>query len=332
MPLTSHYKKAARFLLHTAGALHGVRQWYGDRFRILMYHKFPDGPEARDLLWRQCLHMKRHYRVVSLTEIGRALRERRPLPRNALAVTVDDGFRDFLLNGHPVFHAHGIPTLVYLVTGFMDGALWFWWDQIAHAVRQTPLRSLQLSLSAGLPRERFALESDEDRRIATDAIVAAIKTLDSDESRQQARLALWKALKVDVPENPPPEVSPLSWSDARILADNGVEFGAHSVTHTTLSRIQNARTLKDEIFESKRRIEQELGREVLHFCYPFGRPTDFNDESVRTVDGCGFLTSTTALLGLNDMRSDPLRLARLGVDSTMPLHYYKEMLAGVHFA
>ena len=62
----------------------------------------------------------------------------------------------------------------------------------------------------------------------------------------------------------------LSWRDIRELADSGITIGSHSLTHRWLPDISDSRELKSEIFESKKRIEDEIGREVKHFCYPVG--------------------------------------------------------------
>src|SRR5688572_24324151 len=110
MRLMRHGKWMARALLHEAGWLRGVRYWNRHRFGILMYHHFPSVPGLQESLAKQCDHIARHFQLVSLTEIGQCLKEGRPLPPNALAVTVDDGSRDFLINAYPIFRAHKIPV------------------------------------------------------------------------------------------------------------------------------------------------------------------------------------------------------------------------------
>jgi len=62
----------------------------------------------------------------------------------------------------------------------------------------------------------------------------------------------------------------MSWSEIRELADAGVTMGSHSLSHRWLPNIMDERELDDEIFGSKKIIEDRLGREVRHFCYPVG--------------------------------------------------------------
>ena len=56
----------------------------------------------------------------------------------------------------------------------------------------------------------------------------------------------------------------------RELASAGFEIGSHSVSHSNLASLGNKR-LREEVFESKARIEKEIGLPVLSFCYPAGR-------------------------------------------------------------
>lgn len=56
----------------------------------------------------------------------------------------------------------------------------------------------------------------------------------------------------------------------RELASAGFEIGSHSVSHSNLASLGSKR-LREEVFESKARIEKEIGLPVLSFCYPAGR-------------------------------------------------------------
>ena len=54
----------------------------------------------------------------------------------------------------------------------------------------------------------------------------------------------------------------VDWDDVRALAEAGLTVGSHSVTHGSLTR--------EEVFASKRELEDRLGRTVDHFAYPRG--------------------------------------------------------------
>src|SRR5437667_11433043 len=87
----------ARGRLHTAvwkaGGVNLMRRAGRRGVRILLYHRFP--ASARASLEAQCAHLRRHYHLVSLDEVAGWLHNADRLPHNSLAVTVDDGYRDF---------------------------------------------------------------------------------------------------------------------------------------------------------------------------------------------------------------------------------------------
>ena len=62
----------------------------------------------------------------------------------------------------------------------------------------------------------------------------------------------------------------LTWREIRELSEAGITIGSHSLSHRWLPDIGDEGELKSEIVDSKKRIEDELGKEVRHFSYPIG--------------------------------------------------------------
>lgn len=62
----------------------------------------------------------------------------------------------------------------------------------------------------------------------------------------------------------------MSWRDIGELTQRGVDFGAHGVEHVDLTAI-DASKARNEIIDSKSRIEEQIGRDVPSFAAPFGR-------------------------------------------------------------
>jgi peptidoglycan/xylan/chitin deacetylase (PgdA/CDA1 family) len=317
-------KTLLRSLAHTAGALEPFRFANRKGLRILMYHRFP---ADRAGLTEQCEHIRKHYAPVSLKQVSSWLAGEVELPPNAIAITIDDGFLDFLTNGFPVFEKFQIPTTLYAVTDFLDGKLWLWWNQVEYAFAQTPLKSFELEPAFGGPRT-FSLLNEQYKKESGSQVAIALTKLADDDRRTFVR-ELEQRLQVKLPSQPPEPVRPLSWDQVRQLAQNGVEFGAHTKTHPILSRITSSAQLREEIVDSQKRLEEELDQPCIHFCYPNGSFEDFTDESVSLIQERGFKTAVTTEHGFSFSGADPFRLRRTAVEPFGATHYFRELLAGV---
>ena len=62
----------------------------------------------------------------------------------------------------------------------------------------------------------------------------------------------------------------MDWREIRELSDAGITIGSHSLSHRWLPDISNPSELEREIRDSKKLIEDRIGREVPWFCYPVG--------------------------------------------------------------
>ena len=315
-------KKVVKTVFDRGGGLN-VARWANRRgLRILMYHRFRE-PEP---LARQLHHIRQHYSPVSMMQVSDWFSHAGRLPDNALAVTVDDGYRDFHQVAYPVFREYEIPVTVYLVSGFLDGRLWLWVDQVRHAFLHSPAQSFRLELSGHPPRS-FELGTIESRKTAAHAVTEAVKKLPN-AARLQLLERLPRELRVNLPEEAPAEYESMRWEEARELAAVGIEFGAHTCTHPILSRVASEQELTIEIAGSKRRIEEQLECPVDHFCYPNGSSHDFSPAAVAAVQAAGYRTAVTTESGLNYAATDRFRLLRIGVEPGLEDGYFQRCAAG----
>jgi peptidoglycan/xylan/chitin deacetylase (PgdA/CDA1 family) len=260
-----------------------------------------------------------------MSQVERALHGGPRLPPNALAITVDDGYRDFFSVAFPVFREFELPATVYLISGFLDRQLWPWWDGLEYAVQHTRKLQVDVAVSDGR-REQFALDSAAERRASYEALCAALVRLPNRE-----RLAFMERVPecfgLDIPAQAPQEYAALCWDEVRAMQKSGIEFGAHSHTHPVLPSLESEREIHAELAGSRSRIEEELGASAVHFCYPNG---DFDDRVLAQVKACGFRTATTVLSGYDSYNTDPHLLKRHSVDPELPEWYFREILSGMH--
>jgi peptidoglycan/xylan/chitin deacetylase (PgdA/CDA1 family) len=316
-------RRIAKALFHNLGGISVVRWQNRDALRILMYHRFwPPGSGLRSSLEDQCRLLSRQYRPLSLSAAAAALRAEAPLAPNSIAVTVDDGHRDFFDHAFPLFQAYRIPAMVYLATDFITHRAWLWFDRLAYCVRHA--RAAQLEWEGKM----WPLATTEERDLAGSAICSQLEGLPH-RQRLASLQAIEKLTHSEVPAEPPEEYAPLDWTQIRAMRRQGIEFGAHTITHPILSTLESDAALTQEIQGSRDVIEEALQEPVLHFCYPSGRPQDRSSKVVDVVRQCGFRTAVTTERGLNRPGDDPFLLHRLGVEPGSEPAYFRQQAAGL---
>jgi peptidoglycan/xylan/chitin deacetylase (PgdA/CDA1 family) len=79
----------------------------------------------------------------------------------------------------------------------------------------------------------------------------------------------------------------LSWLDIREMANLGHEIGSHTVHHADIAQLSGEETRR-ELVDSKKTLEENLGRPVRWFAYPFGTRANFPRERLSMVYEAGY--------------------------------------------
>ena len=113
----------------------------------------------------------------------------------------------------------------------------------------------------------------------------------------------------------------LTWDQIKEMADSGVEFVSHSVTHGNLAAMTRD-DLQKELGDSRRTLEEKLGRPVQFFVYPYGEPFVNGSDAARqlvldVLRETGYLGALTTSSGppyISVQRADaPYQLHRIPV-------------------
>jgi peptidoglycan/xylan/chitin deacetylase (PgdA/CDA1 family) len=257
---------------------------------VFMLHRFADphlgvpghDPRAlrRNLAWLR----RRGYRVLSIVDLVRELGEDPGGVHRAVALTVDDGYDDFLRIGWPIFAELDCPVTVFLTTDFVDGKIWCWWDRVEFALAAAARPCVTLEIHG---RTRTVSWTDAARRqVVVDDLVEQLKRV-SEADRLAALAELARQAQVEIPTLPTPSYAPLRWDQVRRLEQRGVTFGPHSLTHPILSRTSAAQS-EQEIRGSWDRLRSEISAAVPVFCYPNGGPHDYTIREMRLARSLGF--------------------------------------------
>ena len=122
----------------------------------------------------------------------------------------------------------------------------------------------------------------------------------------------------------------LGWAKIEELHRAGIQFGAHTMTHPSLTAIplQQARA---EILESKKRIEDRIGAPVTAFAYPYG----IESPPIREIVAESFEVGCSTRMGYLSPASPRESLERLDVYYLRELVWFRRLFrrsAGTYLA
>lgn len=116
----------------------------------------------------------------------------------------------------------------------------------------------------------------------------------------------------------------LTRSQVRQLNDLGYEIGSHSWTHAYLSDLPDPE-LEYEISDSRRELEQMIGRPVSHFSCPGGR---WNQRVAGSVQQAGYRSMTISRVSANTAQTNPFELGRVAMMRGTPIARFRELSEG----
>jgi len=258
---------------------------------VFMLHRFPDptlgnhaGHDTAAIRRMLGYLRRRRYDLVPLTTLFERAQKGDSL-NGAVAFTIDDGYLDHATIGAPAFAEFDCPVTTFVTTGFLDGALWFWWDKIDFVFANTRRQRVTIPMSSSDPLT-YEWHTAVEREAAKAAFTWSCKFV-ADPDKHVAIAHLAQAADVEIPARAPRAYAPMSWADARRCEQSGMTFGPHTVTHPILSRATDAQS-RFEIEESWKRLSSEVTRPDPVFCYPNGEPgRDFGDREAATIASLG---------------------------------------------
>jgi peptidoglycan/xylan/chitin deacetylase (PgdA/CDA1 family) len=243
-----------------------------------------------------------------------------------VAVTFDDGYRDVLDAARPILERYRVPATVYLVSGMVGGGV-FWWDLLERMLLWPGDLPSRLELTVGREPMGFSLGASASYDTETFGRHRRWTWRSPDDPTERHRIFRHlhaRLVRLDGPERRVAVDQLVRWAgiDPSALVDRAVlgaddiaarrddpilDVGAHTVTHSSLARLDDVRQ-RAEVIESKQDLEGWLGRPVSTMAFPYGRAG-----ATSIVREAGFTAACTTreMAVLPD--DDPYRLPRLRV-------------------
>lgn len=271
--------------------------------------------------------LKAHYTIIPLARLLDAIRGGASLPPRAALLTFDDGLMNNYTVAFPLLEELGIPATIFLTSDYIGTPKIFWFDELylllSHLHRQDgQISDPGLSLGDDIP----VVPNGE---FPYYRVVNWMKRLPA-----QRRHDVLERLRQRVSFDAAPyreDFCPLGWDEVRAMDASGlVDFGAHTASHEILTNLDEA-GLRREVLGSREAIEKHLGRPVLSFCYPNGRPgDDFTRVHEEYLAQHGFLCAFSTRNGLCGCGEETFAMRRIpvGNDGTSEPDYFRLNTAG----
>jgi peptidoglycan/xylan/chitin deacetylase (PgdA/CDA1 family) len=248
-----------------------------------------------------------------------------------VAVTFDDGYAETMAFVRPILERLDIPATVFVPSGSITQVSEFWWDDLERMLLgpgHLP-ETLVLEYEGGCvdftlgtcavltpsqvraTRPWCAWQEPPTRRHALYATLWRIcqRSNAHDRARIIGEVRAWSGAdaRARLTHRPLRSEELISLSRSDLMA-----IGGHTVSHPMLSALNPVEQLY-EIRTDKLSLEQLTGGRVNTFAYPFGKPTDYTEETVTIVRDAGFTVACSNVRGAASLVADRHQLPRLFV-------------------
>jgi len=309
------------FVVYYSGVLGATirlrhRLWGEEAVVVLMYHRFMDGGSG-GLLHRmgvkefekQILHVAKFYQLVELSDCFGGGSLGNCEKGTKVAVTIDDGYFCNYEMAWPVLKKLGVKPVIYLTTGLIGSQEGLWLDDVEMWLLMDQVH--EICFPEVLGDGVYGVETIEEKREVLRRVYEMLLYVEH-EKKKRLLEELRERLRVDV-DAAHKRRKMLSWGEVQEMAIEGVEFGAHTVTHPTLT-MMSVEGAKEEIRKSKEEVERRLEKGIVHFAIPNGKDEDFSEELEVYCRDIGFETIATTNYGVNGVSGDRFRLKRFGCE------------------
>jgi peptidoglycan/xylan/chitin deacetylase (PgdA/CDA1 family) len=218
--------------------------------------------------------------------------------KNAATILFDDGYKDNIQYAAPILAKYNCKASFYVVTECIDKNIPTWTHILEHSFQNTMISNVNLMYDF-LP---------SDLRVETlptaDARMDYVKKLKPflKEISHESRNIVLNRIQESFSDVRYPEIM-MNWDDLRELKKAGHYIGSHTVSHCMLGTMTNLDEVKEELYESARQIEKNLGHFPKTISYPVG---SYNNTTIRLSQEVGYTIGLAVKQKLYDPTKDSI--------------------------
>lgn len=262
---------------------------------VLFWHGVDDNPDP--IVEAECIstsefekeiqYLMKHYEIISMDEFYSRYKTH-SFTNKEVVLTFDDGYKNNLTKAAPILKKYNLPFTIFISTNYITTGRRFY----ASIPRLTIVGGKLMQLCLPEYNISYDLKSEDELISKAFEIEEYIKTLNLKDA-----LSLTNALieacgdKYKAICNRYKGGEVMTWNDIRTLSNEyDCTIAAHTCDHICCHYKQDIDIVKAQLIDSKKKIEEETGRECKYFSFPNGNYTSRAMNLVRNVYDMGFST------------------------------------------
>lgn len=243
--------------------------------------------------------LSRNFNILPLSQAVKLLRSN-TLPSRAVCITFDDGYADNAEIALPILKKYSAVATFFVSSGVLNGGR-MWNDTVIESIRRAQGDILDLT-QLGLGN--YSIQTVAERQTVLMMLIDKLKYMPQ-KQRHEWVDKLSTLIAAALPDN-----LMMTSDQVRKLHREGMEIGAHTISHPILARIDNS-IAYNEIAEGKKMLEEIINAPVNLFAYPNGKPNkDYLVDHVKMVKEIGFDAAVSTAWGAAQKGDDIYQLPR----------------------
>lgn len=233
-------------------------------------------------------------------------------------ITFDDGWRDNYLHAFPILKELSVPATVFVVADHVESGREFWPEELTRLLlawdfgKPNAFEEIE-NLLGSSPTKTEVVSRQEMLEFANRTIIGL---------KHRPLRAVWEKLArmkasgfLDH-EWESKERTICTWEELQEMVTSGlVTIGSHGKSHAILTS-EDVGLCRKELVLSRQDIQNKLGIDTRHFCYPNG---SFNKRIEKLVVEAGYESACTCIMGVNRTNTDPYRIRRIPINESRSL-------------
>jgi len=254
-------------------------------------------------------YLANNFEIISIDEFHKRFKDNN-FTHNEIVLTFDDGYSNNLNTVAPILNKKSLPFTVFISTEHIETGTLFPTSIARLIILGSELKSISVpsidinKVSIAMNNSKANIYSYVSSKLKSKPLVDVRKIVSDlinnlSETQYTDLIEKYKSVK------------PMTWDEVVRIHQLGATIGSHCKYHICCHAAQDDNEVKEQIFDSKRIIEDKLNDECRYFAYPNGNYTDNSNFYVKEAGyKLGFSTDKNNRIKEN---SDKSIIPRIGV-------------------